>query len=203
VKVEHAHLQTNMNTQIVPIRRQNGPRRRVNGKLGSRVGLVTDISMRQAVPIVRNPPFPTNRSLTPGFNKIVRQAASFTTGATVTFTANAIFAQDAADYGVASRGWGSMRIHMIRIWGPDNFPSLTPEMLVGVYAPTPHSTSGTILTLTASGDPNNSTFRPSVAWRYGKVATQTQWSNAIQNIFNLQAASPTGNYVIDYSVTFN
>jgi hypothetical protein len=184
---------------------QGGKGRRRPFPRGNRKGLVTAKEMRAITPIRRNPPYPTNRNLQPGFSKVVRQVANFVTGAAVNFTAAGVFGQDAADYGVASRGWSSMRIIMVRIWGPDQMPAGTPEILVQVAAGAVHSSSiPNMFQLSAVGDPANTTFRPCVAWKYGKAVMENGvYAPGTSTIFVMEAASPTGSYTIDYHVVFN
>jgi hypothetical protein len=185
-------------------RRSRGPPRRRQGQMQRR-GLVTDREMKTLLPIKSFQPYAPTRNIQPGFNKTVRIVISYTTGVVRNVTMADIFAADAGDYGVAvTRGWSTARLHSIKVWGPSTGGALFPEVILQVFIPSPHSTSSAMTQFSASiGDQTNSTYRPFIGWRYGKVASQTGWVPSASVVFLIPAAGATGIYVVDVEATFN
>jgi len=179
-------------------------RRRRGVRKGRARGMVSKNDMKSVVQI-RNPmlPIPPNRNLQPGFNKIVRYQTTFTTGVALNVTSNFLFITDAADYGVASRGWASMKIHSVKLWGPTQAAALTPEVLIQVFSATIHTSATAIAQYSAPVDTTSTNARPFVGFRYGAANSHTPWQNSVQTILIILAASPTGEYTMDFDCTFN
>lgn len=157
------------------------------------------------IPISRPMPQPSMVNARPGYQKVVRTIVPFV-GAAISFTMNSIAIADAADVGstVPGRAWTSVRLKGVRIWGP--LTGGNTDVFISVSNPNSSTiTSGIVEKLLTSQVDNASTSaRPFIGWNYGEVVTAISFGPSIvANLFTIFAASPTGDYVIDYHVIFN
>lgn len=191
--------------------------RQMNSKRTNKSKMATKTELkRDFTPVIRvkGPDFPPVVRVTPGFQKIVRQLYNFTGGTSHQFGVNQdIIQAEAADYGITTgpqyRGWNCVRLMGVDIWGPLQRPgtSTVGDLFIDVIAPSQGWIGSSVLlpdSFSDQADPSSTNNRPHISWRYGAVSNTVKISTvATIPVFTILAASPPGEYVIDYHIVLN
>jgi hypothetical protein len=138
----------------------------------------------------------------PQFPRIVRQIFTFPGTADVTFAVNSATNAEASFYGLASRGWYTVRVRGVTIWGP-KVAAAAATMVIDVFN---YNSSGSakFMTLTDEVDATNTADRPVIAWKYGEIVSTVSFTATNTNsVFTILQASPAGVYVVDWDVVYS
>jgi len=160
--------------------------------------------MQKPYVLSRPPPTPVTQNLFPGFTKRVRAEYAFATGTAVPFTPASVYGAEVADRGVSVSGgnyWTYFYLHRIDVWGP--LKTGTPSVMYLNWSSSVGS--GSTISPASSDESDGTMDRPRARFTPGVFNASRAFgcSDTGSVLVEIEAASTTGTYVIDWIVTFH
>lgn len=155
---------------------------------------------------------PPPQVATPAYMKWVRIIFTHASVTLDAITYLNIFTADAGDYGLSAsstapnpRGYIAARVHAARVFGPVSSSEGNLDMVIGVYGYNVIAGNPYAEILSSNTGLGQTTNRPSLRWRYGKIAANPLGyppNLASKGFIDIFASSPKGDYIIDVLMQF-
>jgi len=160
--------------------------------------------MQKPYVLSRPPSTPVTQNLFPGFTKRVRIEYGFATGTAVPFTPSSVYSAEVADRGVSVTGglyWTYFYIHQMDVWGPIKSPVYSVMYLNWGSA----VGSGSTISPASSDESDGVMDRPRARFTPGVFNASRAFGSGDTGsvLVEIEAASTTGTYVLDFIVTFH